>query len=175
MTPIVAVDSSTYLGPARIADVQKQRVRLAFPDQQVWAQMALAFHHQPRPGDVVLAIGQDESWFVIGVLEARGDTVLRVPGNLRLEAPNGKIELCSAEEITLASGRIRMLADRLELVASMLYEKFSTATRWVMELFHLRVGAFRTQVRSTYRLKAERIDERAEKDIHLDGDKIHLG
>jgi hypothetical protein len=175
MTTAVAYGASTYLGPARIAKIDGDRVLLAFPDQHVWAVLAVAMPYQAALEDVVLAIGQDEAWYVIGVLKASGDTVLRVNGNLKLEAPNGKIELKSGEEISLMSVNVRVIADRLEVVARAVAEKFQTASRWVKELFHMRAGSVHAQVKETYRVQAGRIAERAAGDVHIDGKKIHLG
>jgi hypothetical protein len=174
VTPI-AYDPSTYLGPARVAGVESDRVLLAFPDQQVWAALALALPYQPVVDDVVLAIGQDEAWYVIGVLKATGDTVLRVAGNLRLEAPHGKVEIKSAEEISLLSANFRVVAGRIDLVARVAFEKFQTATRWVKELFHVRAGTVHSQVKNAYRVQAGRISERAVGDVRIDGKSIHLG
>ena len=175
-TPVaIAYGPSTYLGPARIVHIESDRVQLAFPDQHVRALLAIAFPYQPAVDDIVLAVGQDESWYVIGVLKANGDTVIRVPGNLKLEAPYGRIELKSAEEISLLSRNVRVVADRIDLLARALAEKFQTATRWVKELFHVRAGTMHSQVKETYRVQAERIVERAAGDVRIDGKKIHLG
>ena len=51
----LTVEHGTYLGPARVTQVEERRVELAFPDQQVWAQLALAYPYQPVVGDSVLA------------------------------------------------------------------------------------------------------------------------
>ena len=175
-TPVaIAYGPSTYLGPARIVQIESDRVQLAFPDQLVWAHLAIAFPYQPAVDDVVLAVGQDDSWYVIGVLKATGDTVIRVAGNLKLEAPFGKIELKSAEEISLLSANVRVVADRIDVLARTLAEKFQTATRWVKELFHVRAGSMHSQVNETYRVHAGRIVERAAGDVRIDGEKIHLG
>jgi hypothetical protein len=167
--------SSAYLGPARVELVAGNRVRLAFPDQQVWAVPALASPYQVVSGDQVLAIGQDENWYVIGVLKGNGKMSLTAPADLELRAPRGRIELTAAKGIRLRSPSVKVVADKLEMLARSLYERCANATQWISESLQVRAGRLRTAVESTYRVKANRIVERAEGDVKIDGRKIHLG
>ena len=74
--------TSTYLGPARVMAATPGKAHLRLHDQELWAQVALAFPYQLTPGDSVLVIGQDEAWYVIGVLRGSGKTCWSVPADL---------------------------------------------------------------------------------------------
>ena len=165
----------TYLGPAKIGVAAGRRVRLDFPDQQVWALLALATHYEPVAGDRVLAISQDENWYVIGVLEGKGLTRLTAPGDLEICAPRGKISLTSAESVSIQSPEVKLTANKLELFAKSVFQRFSDVTMWVKKTFDIRADRIQTRVESTFDLKAKRIVQRAEEDVKIDGQKIRLG
>jgi hypothetical protein len=172
---LTCVETSIYVGPARIARVSEDRVQLAFPDQEVWARMALAGPYQPAVNDTVLVIGQDDDWYVIGVLKGSGTTTFRAPADLRFLAPQGKIELISADGVGIQTREVKIVTGQLEIVARKLYEKLGSAWRWVKDLFQVRAGQAQTLVKQTFRIKAERIVERADGDVRIDGKSIHLG
>lgn len=172
---LVTLEQTTYLGPARVLRVLGHRAQLELPDELVWATVALAYPYQPAPDDSVLAVGQAGTWYVIGVLRGTGTTTLTVPGDLALRAPRGAIELTAAKGVRIKSPVVEVLANKLEILARDVLERFESATRWVKEEFQLRTGQLRTRVESTYDLRAERILERAEGDVKIDGRQIDLG
>lgn len=165
-------DTDTYLGAATVAEIDGDRVRIALPDVSAWARMALAYPYRPKPGDVVLAIGK-EDYFVIGVLAGRGETVLDVPGKLRLRAED--VEIVGTKGIQLKSPSITVRAGKLRTIARLAVEKFADSYRWVQGVLRTRAGRARTEVESTYRVTAERIVERAAGDVKIDGRQIKLG
>jgi Protein of unknown function (DUF3540) len=169
------LEQATFLGPARVARVAGPKLQLELPDEFAWAQMALAFPYQPVEGDVVLAIGRSGEWYVIGLLSGNGTTTLTVPGDLALRAPSGRIELTAADGIALKSRRVSVSADRLDLLARTVVERFGQAARWVRDTFRLRAGRLRSRVEGDYSLKAGRIREIADAEVKIDGSKIHLG
>ena len=71
-----ALEQSSFLGPATVIRVEDGRVLLSLPQTQAWATMALAFPYVPQPGDTLLAIAQDEDYYIIGVLQGNGPTTL---------------------------------------------------------------------------------------------------
>ena len=163
------------LGPARVLKAAGQRVLVELGDEEVWAQMALAYPYQPAPHDVLLTIRQQDDCYVIGVLQGQGVTSLVVPGDLSFQAPRGVIRLSAGHGVEIKSDQVRITANKLELFARSVLERFTVATRWVREAFHLRAGRVRTTVDAEYRLHAGRLVERAEADVKIDGEKIHLG
>ena len=168
-------ETSAQLGTAKVVAVDGARVRITVGDGEAWAQLALAFPYKPVAGDSVLAIGQDEAWYVIGVLQGRGVSSFVAPGDLELRAPNGSIGLVASEGVRIEAPEVELRADRLELAARTVFERFVSAYRRVAEAFHLRAGSVRTVVDETWDVRADRITERATGDVRIDGEKIHLG
>jgi Protein of unknown function (DUF3540) len=171
----LSVEVRTCVGSAGVVEIADDRVLLTFLDRQIWAVMALAYPYQPKEGDLVLTIGQEDDWYVIGVLKGRGESVFKAPGDLKFLAPNGKIELLAGKQVKIRGSAVQVAADRIELLAHTIHERFLNAYRWVQGVFALRVGHAQIHVQETYRVKAGRIVERAEGDVHIDGRKIHLG
>lgn len=171
----VTLDQSTYLGPARVHRVAGNRIQLEFPDELPWAMLALAYPYQPAVGDTVLAAGQGQNWYVIGVLQGTGKTTLMVPGDFEVLAPKGRINLIAGKGFQVKSPEVKITAGKLELVAKRISERFFDATRWVKNAWQIRAGRVRTETEGDYQVKAGRIIERAEKDVRIDGEKIHLG
>jgi len=172
---MLTLDQTTFLGPAPVLRSEGDRFQLDIGEHYCWAQSALAFPYVPAIGDVVLAIGQGDQWYVVGVLQGCGKTNLVVPGDLRISAPRGSIELDAAKGIRLRSPAVKIMADSLDVIAKSVFESFTEATRWVKKTFQLRLGRLRTQVDGEYDLKASKIKERADGDVRIDGQKIHLG
>jgi hypothetical protein len=171
----LALEQATYLGSARVLRTANGRVQLELLDQIVWATAALAFPYQAVEDDQVLAIGTSGEWYVIGVLQGRGPTTLTAPGNLSLHAPHGRIKLEATGGIFLTSAEVTVTASRLQLLAQTVVERFGRAARSVRDAFQLRAGRLRTRIDGMYDLKARRISERAEADVKIDGESIHLG
>jgi Protein of unknown function (DUF3540) len=172
---IAVLESTGYLGPARVLTAAGNRAKIELPDEHAWAIVALAVPYQPAVDDEVLAVGRNGEWYVIGVIRGRGKTTLTVPGDLDICAPQGAIELTAAKGVTIKSSEVTVAAGRLQLLARSVFERFTDATRWVKEAFQLRAGRVRTRVDGDYDLGADRILERAEGAVKIDGSKIHLG
>lgn len=169
------LQQQTLLSPARVLGVEGNRVQLELPDGLAWAVVALAYPYEPVSGDTVLAIGQEEEWYVIGVLQGSGKTSMTVPGDLCIRAPFGAIELTAARSVKIKSPAVQITAGKLELLARSVVERFTHAQRWVTETFQIRSGRLRARVKGAYDIKADRILERADGDVKIDGRQIKLG
>jgi hypothetical protein len=167
--------NTQFLGAARILRMDGARLLLAINDQQAWACSAVGYPYSFQIDDVVLAIGQLDEWYVIGVLHGTGKTSLQVPGDLQLVSPTGSIELIAAKGITLRSPAVQIVATRLQITAKKLRERFEQASRWVTGGFDIVAKRMTTRVSQGYRLNAGKIVERAVGDVKIDGNKIHLG
>jgi hypothetical protein len=172
---LATLATSSYLGPARVTQVTERRVRLRLQDQELWATVALAFPYELALEDRVLVIGQDDQWYVIGLLEGRGTTKLIVPGDLELRAPRGAIRLSAGKRIEVAGPLVAIKAGRLRLMAHSVRERFARATRWVRETASVQAERLLTKVNGDYRLHAGRIKEKARGRVQIDGEKIDLG
>ncbi len=165
---------STYLGPATVLKAAGDRVRIAFPNQEAWARMALAYRYEAREGDVLLVIGQDSQWYVIGVLQGQGPTTIQAPADLELRAV-GRISLHAGQELDLRGPAVNLHTHALQVVATRVMEKFQQASRWIKETFHMSAQSSRIIVEESYHVQAGSIKQVAEEDVRIDGDKIHLG
>ena len=163
------------LGPARVIRTAGNRVEIDFQDRPRWATLALCLPYTPVPGDVLLAIGQRDATYIIGVLSGEGPTTLTVPADLRIRAPHGAIDLTAARGVRVKAPAIKLAADHLELVATTLFERAAEATRWIRGALTFRAGQLRMNVDDGYSVRAGAIDERAADSVHIDGRKIHLG
>ena len=169
------LEQTTYLGPARVLESAGGRVRLALHEQEAWALLALAYPYRPEAGDIVLAVGQDETFWVIGVVRGTGVTSFVAPGSIVFSAPSGSIELSAGHGVRIKAPEVEVKAGRLRLAAKSAIEKFGNAWRWVRETLQVRAGRTRTVVSEDCTLRAERILERATGTVTIDGEKINLG
>ena len=172
---LATLEATSYIGPARVLAAAGNRAKIELPDEHVWAIVALGVPYQPDVDDVVLAIGQKNGWYVIGLIQGRGKMTLSVPGDLDIRAPHGTIALSAGAGVSIKSPEVAITAGKLELLAKSIFERFVSATRLVKEVLQLRAGRVRTRVEGSYDLAADRIVERADHDVKIDGSKIHLG
>src|SRR5262245_21426091 len=119
---LATIENNTFLGSAQVLQTAGNRVQLELPAEFVWAKVALAFPYQVVTGDTVLAIGQEDAWYVIGVLQGTGPTMLTVPGDLKLRAPRGGIELSAAKGVHIKSPTVEIMARKLEVMAESVFE-----------------------------------------------------
>lgn len=171
----IASPATTSVGPARVIEVQGARVQLEANGQLIWAVSALAHCYQPAVGDTVLALQESNACYVIGVIHGSGAFKLTALGDLELRAPRGRIGIAAKDGVDLRGTAVTLTADHLEFKANTLTERFQTVSRWIKEALQLRAGRVRMTVTGDYRVKADRIIERADGDVKIDGNKIHLG
>ena len=170
-------ETGLRLGPATVCRAQGRRVLLRRDgqDAEEWAELALAFPYQPAPGDVVLAVAQEERAYVIGVLQGRGPSVLSFPADVTLHAPEGAIHLDAAKGVTMSAPVVELRAEKIELEATTLTQRIENVYQWVKDLLQIRAGRSRTVVDGTHHQLAERTFIRSEKETKVDGEKIYLG
>ncbi|QDV25614.1 DUF3540 domain-containing protein [Aureliella helgolandensis] len=169
------VPMTEFLGAARVVRIDGARLLLMMNETQAWASNAIAYPYDFQVDDMVLAIGQKDDWFVIGVLQGSGKTTLHVPGNLQLMAPNGSIEMVASRGVSIRSPTVNIVATQLNLAAKKLNERFEQARLWVKESYEIMTKRMTTRAEGSYRLNADKIVERAKGDVKIDGKKIHLG
>lgn len=169
----ILTTSTQYLGPARVQAVREEFLDLLVAGEPVRARIAVAAPYQPHEGDTVLVIGERE-YFVIGVLDSRRRTNLYVPGDLTIQA-GGRVRIVGQQGVDLTGPRVNIRADRLEVTAQSLHERFEKSYTWVRDALHVAAGRLRTVVEQTATLAAERVVQRARKDVSIDGEKIRLG
>jgi hypothetical protein len=174
---MIQQETGLYLGPATVSRSVGKRVQLRRPEHadEEWAETALAFPYQPVAGDVVLVAAQEDRVYVIGVLQGRGPSVLRFPGDVTLSAPAGSIHLDAATAVTTTAPAVEIRADAVEVEAKSLVQRVESALQWVKDLFEMKSGRSRMVTEGTHLQMAERTFIRSEKESKIDGEKIYLG
>ncbi len=165
--------TETYIGPAVVTLVARERVRISLPGREEWARLALAYPYQPQRGDVVLALGGDEL-FVVGVLEGKGPVRLSFPGDVEISA-GGDLRLRAGRGMELSGPGVVVKTDRFELIARVAFSTVLRAYLRVKEALCVQAGSARTTVDGHYTLRARGINQRADDDVRIDGRQIHLG
>ena len=166
---------STFLGPAEVTAVELAQALVRLGDHQAWATMAIAPMYKPVVGDIVLVIGRESAYYVIGVIVGRGNTTMMVAGDLSLCAPRGQISLMAGKGVRIKSDEVEISAKKLSVYAEAVMERFTDVTRWVKNAFQIRAGRMRASVEGEYRVHADRINEYAKGAVNIDGEKINLG
>ncbi len=193
----------------------------AKPDESVIVEINGAVIHagrafsclvSPVPGDRVLLSCSAQECFVLAVLERKeqkmtldfpGDVCFRsVKGTIALEAGN-RVEVSAlkridgaAPEVSLVSGKSRMISDELTLrarkvethadeanlfvkaitaVSDRVTQRAKTVARVVEGVETLRIGDLIQTVRRTLTLRSRYANITARKDMKLDGERIHMG
>jgi hypothetical protein len=167
--------TTTALGPAIVREVNGASIVALMEGREIEAVNAMAFPYTPKPGDVVLAIGQPDKHYVIGVLQAQGDMTMTFPANVNLRAPKGHFNFSSGEAIEMHAPEVKVTAGKWTLLARTLTENVTDAMRWVANLSQLKAGRKRTLVEGKDYERAERKIVKAKKDVRLNGERIHLG
>lgn len=170
-------ETGLRLGPATVRRVSGRRVLLRRADDaaEEWAELALAGPYLPVPDDVVLAVGQEDRVYVIGVLQGRGPSVMAFPGDVTISAPQGAVRLDAGKGVTMSAPKIELQAGEIEVDATTWTQRLETAYHWVKDLLQVRAGRSRTVVEGTSHQMAERTYIRSEKEVKVDGEKIYLG
>lgn len=163
------IGTETVLGPAIVTRTEGRpdHVRVKREGGEfVWARMALAVLYQPAVGDEVLVVGSERA-YVIGVLRGAGD--------LKLEAPDGFIDIVAGRGVRIAAPEVSLRAGKLEIIAQRIVEKARDAYVWIAELFQLKSRRVRASAESTLDLRAQTAYVKAKGDMNIDGRSINLG
>ncbi len=169
------LQQSNFIGPATVDRSEAGRVLLRVNDAQVWAIPALAYSYSFECEDTVLVIGQNDDWYVIGVLKGRGKTSFHVQGDLQFVSTQGSIDLIAPKGISIKSNRITLMASQLSILAKRLSQRLQSLRTNVKNGVTLVAARVSNTVSGSHRLKAGKIVERADGDVKIDGRKIHLG
>jgi hypothetical protein len=181
------IETSVYLGPARVlaAPAKPGYVRIALPDdEEIWARLAMAIPYSPVPGDEVLVVCQEmPDAYVIGVLQGHGTTTLRVPGDLRLEAPRGDVSILAGkgvkvrgnQALELAAPRATFRFRRLNLVVTTLVQRLNNLFTWATGLVQSKSRRLRQIADEGWLVRADRAHLKTAENIHINGKTIHLG
>lgn len=125
----------------------------------------------PR-GDLVLRSGRDVR------IDARGEIGLRGP-RLDLEADRADLHVVETHfdgrtlDATLET--VRLCAERIQTIAGRIIERALNVYRHVQKLHQLKSGRVRTLASGAIHMKSDAVFVKADGDVKLDGQQIHLG
>jgi hypothetical protein len=166
---------TTFLGPARVLETDGARVLVAMPEQKAWATPAMPYTYSAAPGDMLLVIGQADLFYVIGVLSGAGQTVLRAQGDLDIDAPHGRIGIRAKDGVEVHASTVRFVADTWDAVLGSVRQRCKELWSQVTGVARFKSKRRESRVEGTDRVRAGRIVSTAERDVQIDGEKIHLG
>lgn len=119
---------------------------------------------KPSRANAALLLGQQQvkvSGSKVGVHAEQGDFAI-VKARMRSRRLSAKVD------------RARVTLDNLEILAETMHQKSKNVYQSVENLLQINAGRMRTFVRGLFHLKGERTYLKANKDMKLKGDKIHL-
>jgi hypothetical protein len=175
--PLSVMRAATdYLGPARVLEVAGSAVSVSLPDgASARARMALAFPYRPSRGDTLLVVGREGVFYVIGVLEGAGDTVLSFAGGVELRAEGGPLRLASDQAVELRAPEVGVDAGSLRLFAEAAVEKLGALYQHVRGLYRARAGESETVVDGSALTRAGSATILTSETMTINGKQIHLG
>lgn len=156
-----------------VVEASGRCLRLAMPEGEREAVMALAYPYAPATGDALLVMTQDGDCYVVGVLQGRGRTLFQTPGDFEISA-GGRV-LIQGAEVALQGQKVSLRADRFESTVRVVVERCLSAYRWVKDAMHVSLGRSRTVVREESVLRAGRIRQSAREDVSINGEQVKLG
>ncbi|HEX7880217.1 MAG TPA: DUF3540 domain-containing protein [Candidatus Eisenbacteria bacterium] len=162
------------LGPAVVRGVMDGALLVEHEGSLERATMALAYPYRAVTGDVVLILGQEDRFYVTGVLDGQGMTRLDFPGDAELRAA-GTLRLSAAEGVELDSQRISMRAEKLDMTIASIRQQVASFYQHVTGTLRTIAGRQRTHVEKESTLHARKIVRKAEDDVIVDGRQIKLG
>lgn len=170
----LAGENGLYLGPAKVLRVEAGAVYVECPDAYARAVSALGFPYEPLPGDLVLVIGQSNAWFIIGVLSGTGKTILQLPGDLEVRAPQGSVSIHAGKDIRLQAAAIRLIGLDIELLGKWIWHRCEELSQKIQGLFRTESGSCEQHVQGDMHNHAARMTQSADGDIRLRGKTINL-
>lgn len=172
---IDTADQEMYLGPAEVVSALPHELELRLPrGGLVRARLALAHSYEPRPGDEVLAIGNGEGHYVIGVLRGTGPVVLSFPGDAEVRA-GGVLTLAADRGVELSAPEISVQARKIGMIADQVMNTFTSLRQRVAELFSVHAGQSHTVVEGSAYSQSKSATILTEEKVAINGKEVHLG
>lgn len=164
------------LGPAEITRVSPHEVEVRLKTGALArATLALGYPYEPRPGDVVLVIGDAEGHYVIGVLHGTGRSVLELPGDVDLRAVNGVLRLSGDKGVEITSPEVSIQAGKLQVIAETAVQRFASLCQRVADLLSVHAGQRHTVIEGSSHEQAKSATLLTEEKMTINGKAIYLG
>ena len=150
------------------------------PGQQTHARIAIPPPHALACGDWVVVVGRESQWYAVGIVATqhreaadRTLTFLATQDTVAFHAPHGCITL-AAKEMSLSGQTVAIVSKTLRMTATSCLLQCLTVNQWVAGLVSQTVGRLYQGVTGDYHHHSQSIVERAEGQVTIKGDRIHL-
>lgn len=170
-----AVQSALYLGPAEVVGAFLPEVEVVLPKGgRVFARLAIAYAYEPQMGDSVLVIGQEEGYWIIGVIHGNGRAILNFPADAEIRA-GGSLKISADREMDIHSPQVGISAKKLKMIASEVVQSLNTLRQRVQDLISVHAGQSHTVVEGTAHTQAKSASIVTEQKVSINGKEVHLG
>ena len=162
-----------YFGHATVRHVDCSQVLVECSVGTAWATMAMVIAYQPEEGDVVLVLGTAEGWYVIGIVEGKGKTVIHSEGDLALAA-RARLRLVARDGIHAHTRRFKVVSAELRWTARSLVSMFKRVSRFVSGDCYVSAGQVHVDVDGRSKVEADEIFKYGENGVEIDGARVDL-
>lgn len=168
--------SSDYLGPGHVIVAKPHELEVEIRgEERVTATMALAFPYAPVEGDVLLVIGKDREYYVIGVIHGRGRAGLSFQGSVDIRAEGGTLTLESDQGVAIRGPDLSIEAGKMQVFAGTVVEKLGSLYQRVRGALNVRAKETHTIVDERSLLTAKNASVVTEETMSINGREIHIG
>ena len=150
------------------------------PGRQTHARIAIPPPHALACGDWVVVVGRESQWYAVGIVATqhretadRTLTFLATQDTVVFHAPHGCITL-AAKQMSLSGQTVAIVSKTLRMTATSCLLQCLTVNQWVAGLVSQTVGRLYQGVTGDYHHHSQSIVERAEGQVTIKGDRIHL-
>ena len=166
--------STPQLTPACVVCAGPQ-VEVERPDgARVAVTLATAAPYRPAAGDQVLVIGNDEGWYLIGVITALGPSAIAVEGDLTIEA-QGQVRLVGRRGVAVEGPEVQLKGGRLLSIFDSVTQRCTNLFQSVRELASKQAGRMETTVEGTHHTRAKNANIVTRERVKINGKAVHLG
>lgn len=164
---------------ARVLAREGRDALIDLDGRQRWARIAIPPPAAVAAGDFVVVAGRDSEWWAVGTLgdpwEATDAPAAEFDGkaDIKVHAPRGRISL-AAQRIWLGGESVSIVAKALHATATSCVLQCQTVNQWIAGLVSQTVGRLYQGVTGDYHHHSHSIVERAEGQVTIKGDRIHL-
>mgnify|MGYP002638151740 CR=1 FL=1 len=165
-----------HLGPATIVAAETRVVEVRLEGgRTVSAELALAIPYVPAVDDVVLVLGKDDRYFVVGVMHGSGQTTLSFQGDVKLHASGGSVDIAADRGVRIRGRELSLEAMNLQVIADEATQKFNMLYQRVRGLWRSRSKNSETLVDEAAMTRAKTATILTEETMSINGKQIHLG
>lgn len=167
---------TTGIRVGRVVETDADRALLDLGGgRRAWADPAMPVRYTAAVGDELLAAGDGERFWIIGVIRGAGSVELSAIGDVRVQSLAGTLRLGGAEAVELHAGRLSVIADAINTVAKSVRESLGSVLQTVTGRRITRAGSDYRIIEGLSFQRSERMHSVASKEARIDGSTVHLG